>query len=214
MKLKLFLALTLSALSLPAAVIFQDDFEAGLSFPPWSGSATVQTTGGLSAFGFGANHLRYTNALTSGLQLFNLLPHNSITLSFDLAIWDAVNSAGSRIVVLVDGSSVLDTIFGNYSSASGPGTLLTPAFTGTNSPDYGFGIERDSARRVSLSFAHSASSLVILWQYPNSVGPTLSGSFGIDNVRLETDAVPEPSTLALAGIALAALAARKYRLAR
>jgi hypothetical protein len=216
MKLKLVLFLALGVLTLPAAVIYQQNFESSTSLPTgFSGAGSIQTTGGLSAFGFGSNHL-YNGGTTEILfTLSGLAPHTSITLTFDLALWDSVDSATDLFSVKADNVTLFEGLIGNYNEA-GPGTLITDPSTGFSAPNYGQdSFYRDSARAVSFTFAHSATTLNLSWQFPNSQGAP-DESFGIDNIvissnTVENTGVPEPSTMALAGLALAALAFKKRR---
>lgn len=212
MKLKLSLFLALSALTLPAAVIYQQNFESSNSVPTgFSGAGSIATTGGLSAFGFGSNHLLNDGALETLFTLNGLAAHTSITLTFDLALWDSVDFDGvtdnDRFLVKANGSTIIDAGIGNFFGYFGPGTLISGG-------SFGRSIYNDSARSVSITFAHSANSLNLVWQYPDSQGTT-DESFGIDNIVISSDAVentgvPEPSTMALAGFALAALAVQKF----
>lgn len=219
MKPTLLLATLLGALSLPGAVIYQQDFEAGGPLPAgWTVAGAIQTTGGLSAFGFGANHLRNENQVHSVLTLTGLAAHTTLTLSFDLALWDSVDLGSDTLTLKADGVDLISAFIpiGNYFPADnlgvGPGTLLTPAFTGHLTPDFGYGFHRDSARRISsITFSHTASSAIFAFGYPNSQG-SLDESFGIDNIVVESNApaadsagIPEPSTFVLAAGALATL---------
>jgi hypothetical protein len=208
-KTVLFSAL-LAGSSAQAAVVYSNNFEAGTA-AGWVGAGTVQTTGGLSAFGFGQQHLRNDGAAASSLSLTGLAAHNTLSFSFDLAMWDSIDLGGDIFQILVDGVAVFSTSteFGNYSAADnlgrGPGTQITPAFTGFDVPNFGFGNFRDSARTATFSLAHSSASALISFQFPNTQGG-LDESFGIDNIVVSTDnvdnTVPEPASLALVLAAL------------
>ena len=220
MKPTLLLATLLGALSLPGAVIYQQNFEASGSLPVgWSGAGAIETTGGLSAFGFGANHLRNDNQATTVLTLTGLAAHSTLTLSFDLALWDSVDLDGDVLTLKADGVNLISATIpiGNYFPADnlgvGPGTLLTPAFTAFALPNFGYNSDfRDSARRISsITFSHTASSAIFAFAFPDSSG-NLDEAFGIDNIVVEsnTDAanpagIPEPSTFVLAAGALVTL---------
>ena len=201
-----------------AATVYSQSFESGVAGSEWSGGGSVQETGGLSLFGFGQMHLRNDGAGASLLTLSGLAAHTELTVSFSLAMWDSID-LGDRFVIQVDGTSVYDsTDFGNYFPADnvghGPGDNITEAFTAFSSPQYGYnGSFRDSAGIASFTLAHSAASVVISWQYPNTQGG-LDESFGIDNVVISTNAVsavPLPATLPMMGLAMAGLVALRKR---
>ena len=79
MKPTLLLATLLGALSLPGAVIYQQNFEAGGPLPAgWTGVGAIETTGGLNAFGFGANHLRNAGTSSTLLTLTGLAAHTTL----------------------------------------------------------------------------------------------------------------------------------------
>ncbi|HBY62149.1 MAG TPA: PEP-CTERM sorting domain-containing protein [Solibacterales bacterium] len=210
-------AFALAVTSAFGGVVYSTNFESGAG-AEWSGGGSVQTAGGLSAFGFGQNHWRNDGSSATVLTLGGLAPHSLVTLTFNLALWDSID-IGDLFTVQADALSLFSsTEFGNYfppdDLGRGPGTLITPAFTAFAVPDYGYNSGfRDSARRASFTFAHTAATLQIIWQYPSTQGG-LDESFGIDNVIVETDAqsvVPEPSTMLLfaAGLGLAGLARRR-----
>jgi hypothetical protein len=219
------LALTLATSQmLPALTVYSENFEGAGPFPEWSGSGAVGTTGGLSAFGFGSNHLFNNTTGASTLTLTGLAAHTQLTLNFDLALWDSIDIGADLFQVAVDAAFLVNTTdFGNYFPADnishGPGVHITDPFTAFAVPNYGYNSGfRDAGRRVTgLTLAHSSSTAVITFHYPNSQGGT-DEAFGVDNVVVQTNtvpaAVPEPSTLVLSLACFGAVALYRRRLTR
>ena len=190
-----------------AAVVYQQDFEKGTD-GTWSGGGTVQPTFGLESFGLGSNHLRNVTTDASVLTLTGLPPHSSMTLTFDLVLWDSVDFHDScegcvdRFLISIDGTILYNGNIGNYvgtpiatyGNSYGPGTPITPDFNAYYTPDYGYGTFRDSARRVAYTFAHEAASGVFAFQYPNSQGG-VDESFGLDNVTVSINSNTVPKLL-------------------
>lgn len=211
------LALTAAGSADAETLAYFHDFENASIGPQWSGAAALEPTGGLSAFGFGALHLHNGGSAASTLDLLGLGSHTTITLSFDLAMWDSIDHGGDQFVVIAGGTTLYNssTDFGNYFPADGvshgPGTLLTEPFNAVfNFPDYGqSGSFRDSGRAVSFTFPHTGESISISFQYPNTQGAP-DESFGLDNVRVILDPIPEPSSLALV-LASTVMVARRRR---
>ena len=138
MNSKLLIALTVGCLSLSATKIYQQNFES-VSFgaPPtgWSGAgAAVESTGGFSAFGFGAKHLFNGGTTASTLTLSGLLAHSTLTVNFDLVLWDSVDSGSDFMTIRADGIDIISATvnIGNYANTGpagdGPGTPITPNF--------------------------------------------------------------------------------------
>ena len=220
------LTVGLGGTSANAAVIYLQNFEGGVLGPEFSGAGAIETTGGLSAFGFGSLHLRNAGFSSTFLTLSGLDAHTEVTLNFNLAMWDSIDLGGDRFVVVGGGTTLYDssTDFGNYfpgdNISHGPGVHITDPFTGFNVPDYGVSTGfRDAGRSVAFTFAHTGSSLVIEWVFPSSQ-TGFDESFGIDNISVATNAVvvqpppstaPEPATLVLLGSGLVAMTAARRR---
>ena len=218
----LFSLMLLPAVASSQTTVYSNNFESGSAGSAFSGAGAVQSTGGLSAFGFGSNHLRNEGSSSTVLSLSGLGTHTSMTLNFSLAMWDSIDW-GDIFVVRADGADLFNASFGNYGTPSdqceGPGTRLTAAFSDFVTPNYGFGFNRDCARGVSFTFAHSASNVAFSWAYPGTQGGA-DESFGIDDVVVQTNAVitpgttvPEPSIYAMmaAGLAAVLVVRRKQR---
>ncbi len=200
-----------------AADVYSQDFESGLLGAEWSGAGTIQDSQGLGAFGFGELHLKNDAQSASLLSLSGLAAHTEVTLSFSLAMWDSIDLGSDFFIVNADGDAVVSETFGNYFPASGsegPGTALTPTTNGSfTDPQYGYNLGfRDSARAVSVTFGHTASSLVLSFQFPLSQTAP-DESFGLDNILVSTNAsaVPLPASLPLFGLGVAGLAALRAR---
>jgi len=167
--------------------VYSQNFESGLLGTQWSGDATIQSPYGLSVFGFGNWHLKSDSPSACILTLPGLPPHSSMTLSFTLALWDSVDAHQNDLFqVKVDGIFVINEVFGNYvltnqGQSVGPGVPITPPFTAYYEPDYGYINFRDSARAVSVTLSHSASTAAISFQYP-AMQPPPDEAFGIDNI--------------------------------
>ena len=141
---------------------------------------------------------------TTTLTLTGLPTHNSIDVEFLMAIidsWDGTpNFPGPDFFnVRVDGTTVFWYTFAIQSGVSDysppPGGLLSG---GTN---LGFSSFNDQAFNMYLepvlhSIPHTASTVTIEW-FASGGGwqGTTDESWGIDNVRITTNAVPEPATL-------------------
>ena len=216
-------ALLLPAVGAAQTTVYTNTFENGVAGAAFSGAGTVLSTFGLSAFGFGAQHLKNDGTTASVLTLGGLASHSTMSLTFDLGMWDSIDFDNDIFQIKADGVNLFNGAFGNYVTPSGqcegPGTVLTPPFTDFNIPNYGYNFNHDCARHVTYSFAHSSSSAVFSWQYPNSQTAP-DESFGIDNILVQTNAAspvtttPEPSTYLLVAAGLGAMFAARRKVAR
>jgi PEP-CTERM motif len=209
--------LLVPSLAFGQTTVYSNTFESGSLGSEWSGAGTLQSTGGLSAFGFGALHLRNEASGATNLSLSGLGAHSSMTVRFSLAMWDSIDN-GDTFSFFVGNVPLFNGTFGNYYTSSGqcegPGTRLTPDFTAFYAPNYGYASYRDCARDVSFSFAHTASAETFSWRYPDTQGGS-DESFGIDNVTISTNVsqsvVPEPSSYALLLAGLGAIGVARRR---
>jgi hypothetical protein len=197
-----------------AVTVYSNDFESGSLGAEFSGAGSIQPSAGLSAFGFGSQHLRNDTQSATTLTLLGMAAHVTVTLGFDLAMWDSID-IGDHFVITAGDSALYDsTDFGNYYPiemiSHGPGTAISDPFIDHWYPNYGYGAQRDSARSVSYTFPHNSSSLVISWQYPDSQ-TGWDESFGIDNLTVSMDVVPEPAACLLACFGTLALLTRRSR---
>lgn len=202
--------LATTTVTAPAAAdtgVYLQNFESGNAGAAWSGAGAVQGAGVLP--GFGAQHLYNGGNQASVLTLVDLPAHTALTITFDLAIWDSVDANpggfpyGDTFELAVDNTLVISTLFGNYGGpggqSTGPGIELVP-----NNANYGYGGWVDSARQVTVTLAHTASSASFAFQFPNTQGGA-DEAFGLDNVMVSVSAVPEPGPAALLAVGLAAI---------
>jgi hypothetical protein len=214
------------AIGLPAQAIvaYQNDFQSGAG-SEWSHTLTDSTPTG---YWFGPRtFLGEFGNDTVSLTLSNLSPHDSILLDFDLYLirsWDG-SSADTEFdygndafkVSVAGGPSLLDETFGNGNPAGqsfGP-LSINPYHTGaaeTYSLGYVFedGIQQtaqvmDSVYHMSFLFSHNTNQLT--FNFSGYGLQTIDDeSWGLDNVRVS--AVPEPSSAAMLGLGILALAWR------
>lgn len=155
------------------------------------------------------------------IHLSNLPAHDSVSLSFLLAIidsWDSSNGAPSPDIfnVVVDGNYVLTATFANQSGTitDTVGTSLTnlmDLWSGPSGPhfnDRAYDVTGD-ARLTSI--AHTASTLTVeLFASGSGWQGGTDESWGIDNLAVTINAtatvpVPEPMPLAALGLGLAGI---------
>ncbi len=220
MKTALLLLLTHAAF---AGVVFTTDFESGVP-SEISGTGALESTGSTPAIaGLGNNFFRNAGGLGEDtfLTLAGLAPHTSVTLTLTFIAADSWDGGGAiahsccqpdLLRISADG---VDVYLESFRNVFTPTALTTDA----NAVNIGFGSYvtngnwSDSIWQISFSFAHTGSSLELAFA-PEGAGWQAGNdeSIGLDNITITTNAstvIPEPSTYAFVGSALALLAAMR-----
>ena len=150
-------------------------FEGGT---PWLGSGGSSTPGHSLAWNAGS---------TGNTFSFNL----NTTGTEDLMIRMAVRSTGSG-----GGPTAFSSV--TYNTGSGPVTISPSLYSGFSAGSGNFVLW--TADLSSLAAVENAPSVTLQWTIPTLNSNT---SFRVDNIQVT--AVPEPSTVVLLGVALAAM---------
>ncbi|QEG01606.1 hypothetical protein Mal15_56830 [Stieleria maiorica] len=214
-----------------AGIVYTNDFETAAG-SEWSKTTTSTTPIGARSFlgEFG------NEAVTLTLASIGL--HDQVTVSFDLFIlksWDGTLPGANGnppyapdvFFLTVDGSTTLiEASFGNFDALgdlqSYPNAIaggLVPHRTGaseSNTLGYSWlGFQQDSVYNLSFTFPHISDSLALQFAatLQEAVTPiTANESWGIDNVLISVNPVPEPSTFSIFGFAAIALLMPRRRL--
>lgn len=191
--------------------VFNSNFESGLPAELTAPGCTIESVQGYLGLGtpgnqFAGSFLRYTNLgiVETKLTLYNLPPHDHVTVSFLLAIIDSWDGT-ELFKVSVDGVELFSHWFqiatGDASSyVAPPGGLLSSGTNlgFTNSSYHG----RDRAYDMSvepalISIPHTADSLVIVWHLGAVSGGAAQNwqgggdeSWALENLRVEVTGAP------------------------
>jgi hypothetical protein len=203
--------------------VYSNDFETevGLGWTFASGSGLIATSpspvfekflGTDATYGISNN--------TATLTLTGLTPHTQVRVTFDLYIiqsWDGNSTAnGPDYWQLQQGAtSLISTTFSNVGGSlqSFPDNYLADNLPRTgaaaiNALGYG-GSFGDSTYQLIYTFAHSGD--VALHFSASGLQAIADESWGLDNVKVEVNAIPLPSTLLLLGSGLGLLGALRRR---
>lgn len=196
------LAFVFAASSASAAVVYSNTFETSVG-SEWSASMIDVTPNG------GRRFLGRFSVDSASLTLENLPPHVAVTVSFDLFTifsWDGneFTTFGPDIISLVaDGATpVLYTTFSNAPAATTqyrqaypdpyPGGDHPPKTGAIESNALGFPEDgNDAVYRITRTFPHDGAALVLTWRGIGLQGVS-DESWGLDNVVVEMDVVPDP----------------------
>lgn len=214
-------ALVAGATAQAQVTIYSNDFEAGSQGGFTFGGIETAPNNSTKFLGRFSNE---PNNISTSLTLNGLAAHTTVTLSLDLYIihsWDGNPGPGPDILIFKqDGNDILNATFSNRTNVDQSYSDATPlgggSFAGLTDSDaygtlgYGDFYGSDSTYSLTFTFAHSASTLNLSFEGVNLQGVG-DESWGIDNVVVQMDAVPEPASLTALGLGVLALSRRRSR---
>jgi hypothetical protein len=212
--------------SAQASVIYQNNFDQQGPGPEWMGVSVTSTP---------SSCIRCTSFLgefgnqTASLRLENLQAHSMVTVDFDLYVlrsWDGnlAQFGGPDIFRVVDGTGSLDfqtTFSNNYPFGDlfnqafpdqYPGGLFPSQFGAAEKQSLGYTFDTfpigvlpmDAVYHLTLSFGHSNPTLLISFSAENLSSLT-DESWGLDNVVVTTNTVPEAASIVVLSVGLVLL---------
>lgn len=201
----------------PAAVIYQNDFESGLANGFGPGGVVTAPNASTKFLGEFSNDVESLNLLGIGAHTF-------VTVDLDLYVmhsWDGNDGSfgPDTLRFSADATPFLNATFSNWSpmqSYSDATPLGGGSFAAKTDADaigtlgYSDFFGTDTTYHLSFNIAHSANDLNLTFE-----GLGLQGvgdeSWGIDNVVVSADAVPEPATMAVLGLGMVSLVRRRRK---
>ena len=200
-----------------ASVVYSEDFEDGIG-ASFTGYGTVGGSSGFSAHGFDdyfwVNNGYGGPGWASTLTLTGLAPHDTVSISFLLAVldsWDGNNLGGDYFTVRLDGVQIYSETYNSTPAYPQTATKTNQITEGTNIwGNYGLDSAYDmGALPAFQDIAHSGATLVV--DFYASGGDWSGGAdelWAIDNLSVTLGSVgevPLPGGLPLLAGALAVM---------
>ena len=229
MRRTIFAYVALCGLSLACfgGTVFTTDFESGAP-PQLSGFGSLVSVAGFPvSAGLGANAWQNTStgdpAAQTLINLTGLDPHTWLRVDFDFIAYDSWDGTGTTYgpdyLNLVVGASSSHASVSNFPAGihdhgtAGPFVFSSISLTLPADNNYGGNSAwTDSVWHRSFRIPHTANTAVLsFYAYGAGWQGGDDESFGLDNIVVQTDDVPEPATFSVLGLGLLAFAALRRR---